>query len=178
MKPFTIDNSAEFYFCTDVIVGWQYVSTSPQFFDVIINTLKHCQENKGLRVHGFVIMPNHVHTILSAEQSNLSDILRDYKRYTSKTISGMLQISGANRLTRYFSQAAKTASRGNTYKVWQQGSHPEAITSQKFFVQKLNYIHENPVRKGYVEKPEHWVYSSARNYFLGDDTIIKIDKLE
>ncbi|HEY5614884.1 MAG TPA: transposase, partial [Bacteroidota bacterium] len=64
------------------------------------------------------------------------------------------------------------------YKVWQQGSHPEAITSQKFFVQKLNYIHENPVRKGYVEKPEHWVYSSARNYFLGDDTIIKIDKLE
>jgi hypothetical protein len=63
-------------------------------------------------------------------------------------------------------------------KIWQEGYHPVAIKSKTFFNEKLDYIHYNPVKKGFVEKPEHWKYSSARNYLLGDDSLIVIDKIE
>lgn len=178
MKPYAIAPDAELYFCTDTIVGWQYVFMSPEFFDVIIRSLKYCQTHKDLRIHAYVIMPNHVHTILLATNNKLSSILRDYKRFSSKEISKLLGTDRNKRLQSYFARAASKANRGNEYKVWQRGSHPEAIISRDFFLQKLNYIHENPVRKGYVEKAEHWLYSSARNYYSNDHSLIQIDILE
>jgi lipopolysaccharide export system protein LptC len=60
-------------------------------------------------------------------------------------------------------------------KVWQEGYHPKAILSEKMFNQKLEYIHNNPILKGFVEKPEYWKYSSARNYMNDDHSIIKLD---
>jgi REP element-mobilizing transposase RayT len=86
-KPYSINQNDSLYFCTDVICGWQYVFTPPEFFQIIINSLIYCRNEKGLYVQGYVIMPNHVHTILSALNNNLSDIIRDYKRFTSKKIS-------------------------------------------------------------------------------------------
>lgn len=178
MKPFTITKDADYYFCTDTIVGWQCVFTAFPFFNTIIDSLKYCQREKGLRIHGYVIMPNHIHTVLSSENNNLSDILRDFKRFTSTEISELLQEAGNKKLLKYFSKAAEKTGQGNEYKIWQTGSHPEAIVSHNFFIQKLNYIHENPVRKGFVEKPEHWVYSSAKNYAAGDHSILKVDLIE
>jgi REP element-mobilizing transposase RayT len=177
-KPYTFTDAAEIYFCTDVTIGWQYVFTSIEFFSAIIDSLKYCQLHKGLRLHGYVIMPNHVHTVLSAGDGDLSGVVRDYKRFTSTKISELLQESENNRLLRYFSRAAKRAGRGNTFKIWQAGSQPEPILSHGFFLQKLNYIHENPVRKGFVSRPEHWTYSSARNYYLNDHSVIGVDMLE
>ena len=63
-------------------------------------------------------------------------------------------------------------------KIWQEGYHPVAIKNGRLFEQKLDYIHFNPVEKGFVEKPEHWKYSSARNYLLGDDSLLSIDEIE
>ena len=178
MKPFTITKDAEYYFCTDTIVGWQYVFTSFPFFNAIIESLKFCQTEKGLRVHGYVIMPNHIHTILSATNGNLSDILRDLKRFTSHKISDMLTETSNTKLLNYFATTAERVGKGNDYKIWQSGSHPEMIISQDFFTQKLSYIHNNPVRKGFVEQPEHWLFSSARNYAFGDHSILKVDLVE
>jgi hypothetical protein len=90
MKPYSINGIDEFYFCTDTIVGWQYVFTSHEFFEVIIQSFKHCQREKGLNVHAYVIMPNHVHSILSATKGNLAEILRDFKRFTSRAITDLL----------------------------------------------------------------------------------------
>jgi len=178
MKPFRFNKDNSLYFCTDTVVGWQYVFTSPPFFDCIVESLKFCQERKGLRVHAYVIMPNHLHAILSAANQNLSDIVRDYKRFTSEKISALLQETHSRALSSYFATAARIAKKGNQSKIWQSGSHPETIESGRFFDQKLNYIHENPVRKGFVRNPEDWLYSSARNYFLNDHSIIKIDMLD
>jgi len=178
MKPFAITKEVEYYFCTDTIVGWQYVFTSFPFFNTITEALEYCRGEKGLRIHGFVVMPNHIHTILSAAEGNLSDILRDFKRFTSKKISDTLTETNNNKLLRYFTATAERDGKGNDYKIWQSGSHPEAIVSKDFFNQKLNYIHNNPVRKGFVEYPEHWLYSSARNYATGDHSILKVDLVE
>ena len=175
MKPYCITKNTPYYFCTDTIVGWQCVFISLPFFEAIVDSFNYCQREKGLMIHGYVIMPNHIHTILSAANGNLSDVLRDYKRFTSGRISELLNEAGNNRLLNYFSTAAGRIGRGNEYKVWQSGSHPEAIISNDFFIQKLNYIHNNPVRKGFVERPEYWMFSSARNYVMDDHSVLKID---
>ena len=123
-------------------------------------------------------MPNHVHSIVSASQGNLSSIIRDYKRHTSWRISELLGETRNRRLLKYFRSVARREERGNDHKIWQSGSHPILIESGEFFDQKLEYIHHNPVVKGYVERPEYWKFSSARNYFLNDHSVIKIDILE
>ena len=125
-KPYSITEDVSTYFCTDVIVGWQYVFTSPEFYQIIIDSLKHCQKEKGLNVHGYVIMPNHVHTILSAKNDNLSDIIRDYKRFTSRRISEALESIARRKLTRYFSVVARmVGARGDGANGWPaRGIHP------------------------------------------------------
>jgi putative transposase len=178
MKPFRFDKEHSLYFCTDTIVGWQYVFTSPPFCECIIDSLKYCQKKKGLRLHAFVIMPNHLHTIISSVDANLSNIIRDFKRFTSESITDLVHKADNRRLLEFFAEAARFDKRGNQFKIWQGGSHPEAIETGGFFDQKLRYIHENPVRKGFVKNPEDWLYSSARNYYLHDDSVIKIDCLD
>ena len=177
-RPWSFQHTGDLYFCTDVIVGWQCVFTSIEFFESIIDSLKYCQANKGLQLHGYVIMPNHLHTIISASKNNPSDIVRDFKRHTSKQISDLLNEKRNGRLLRYFSSVADREGKGNAFKIWQSGSHPILIDSGDFFDQKLEYIHNNPVRKGYVESPEHWKYSSARDYVLNDHSIIAVNMLE
>ncbi len=61
--------------------------------------------------------------------------------------------------------------------VWQRENYPELIESEKFYLQKAEYIHNNPVKKYYVEKPEDWIYSSARNRIAFDNTIIEVDSI-
>jgi hypothetical protein len=51
--------------------------------------------------------------------------------------------------------------------VWQEGYHPQMITREDVFKQKVEYIHNNPVKRGFVEEVEHWIYSSANNYLCG-----------
>lgn len=177
MKQYSIIPSCKYYFCTDTIWGWQHVFASEQFFQVIINALKYCRKKKGLLIHGYVIMPNHIHSILSTSNGNLSAILRDYKRFTSTEISRLLDETNNSRLMNYFSTAAKELQQGNDFTIWQRGSHPIGLHSQEMFRQKLIYMHNNPVRKGYVFAPEHWKYSSAQNYILNDQSIMEIDVL-
>ncbi len=134
--------------------------------------------NKGLHLHGYVIMPNHVHYILSTDaEINLSDVMRDLNSHTSKEITALLQAEKKWEGLWDSYRSADYAGRGNVHKIWQDGFHPIAIETEKFFLEKLNYIHENPVRKGFVEKAEHWKYSSARNYILDDHSLIRVECL-
>jgi REP element-mobilizing transposase RayT len=178
MSRWKILPDIEHYFITSTIVDWEYVFTSEPYFDVIIHSLEYCMKNKGLHLHGYVIMPNHVHYIVSANLgNNISDIFRDFNTHTSREITRLLKSERRHGSLSEFSDSAQFDDRGNVYKVWQDGFHPIAIESEKFFLEKLQYIHENPVRKGYVEIPEHWKYSSARNYLLDDHSIIRVECL-
>lgn len=121
-------------------------------------------------------MPNHAHYIVSAEPpKRLSNIMRDFNRYTSQKITYLLEETQRTDILALLRIAAFQEGRGNQYKVWQDGFHPIAIDMSNFFEEKLNYLHDNPVRKGFVERPEDWRYSSARNYLLDDHSIIQID---
>lgn len=164
------------YFSTSTIVEWLSVFTSDIYFNIIIDSLKHCQANKGLNLIAYVIMPEHIHLVTSnLERVNLSDIMRDFKRFTSNQITRQLEKDNKGSLLDILQKSA-VKGKGNTeYKVWQDDFHPEAIYSETFLKQKTDYIHYNPVKRGLASKPEDWPYSSARNYISNDETIIKVD---
>jgi putative transposase len=179
MSTWKIIPGINLYYITTTIVEWQCVFHSIPMFHTIIESLKYCSLYKGLHVHGYVIMPNHAHYILSTDQpERLSSVIRDFNRFTSQKITTLLNEQYEHEILDIFHDAALDEGRGNRYKVWQEGYHPIAIESEKFFRQKLDYLHENPVRKGFVEKPEHWLYSSARNYLLDDHSSIDIECME
>jgi len=179
MSRWKILAGVNIYFATSTTVEWQNVFVSIPLFETMIESLKYCIAHKGLHLHGYIIMPNHSHYILSAElPERLSGIMRDYNRFTSQRITELLEVTQREEALRTFRTAAVEEGRGNRYKVWQEGFHPIAIGTADFFQEKLNYLHNNPVRKGFVERPEHWKYSSARNYLLNDHSIIPVECLD
>ena len=134
----------------------------------IINSLQFCQKEKGLVLFGYCLMPSHLHLIARAESSyTLSDILRDFKKFTSKAIIKQIMEEPESRrdwMMEYFRRAGENLKGISNYKVWQNGNHSEVITSNKFFDEKLEYLHNNPVKELIVEEPEDYLFSSARNY--------------
>ena len=171
------DNKNKIHFLTFTTIEWIDIFTKQEYFDLIINTFKHCQKNQGLLLYGFVIMTNHIHCLVSAKENySLEDIVASFKKFTTSQIKELLEKD--NR--KYLSALIKSSfakKKNNFFQIWQRENYPEIIESEKFFLQKLNYIHNNPVKKGYVIKPEDWLYSSARNYLLNDNSVIVVDEI-
>ncbi len=127
-------------------------------------------------------MSNHVHLIISAKENNVSDVLGDFKKFTSKQIiKAITEHPGESRrewMLKIFKDAGKKNSRNLNYQFWEQDNQPKIIYTPEFAAQKLEYIHNNPVEAGIVEKAEEYIYSSARNYFYGNQCgLIKIEFL-
>ena len=124
-------------------------------------------------------MLNHFHLMARAiEGIKLSDILRDFKKHTSKRISGELEEDNRRLLLYVIRKAAERDKKNQDYKVWQDAYHPQIVYTPEVFRQKLDYMHQNPVRKGFVEKPEYWSYSSARNYLLNDHSTMEVELMD
>ena len=115
-------------------------------------------------------MSNHLHLIVSAKNNDLSDVLRDFKKFTSKQIIAAIETiqheSRRDWMLNIFRVQGEKNSRNKTYQFWRQDNQPQELYSPAFIFQKINYIHNNPVEAGIVEKPEHYLYSSAKDYFL------------
>ena len=123
-------------------------------------------------------MSNHLHMIISSKDGIiLASIMRDFKKFTSKKIISLIKNDGIesrrNWILDRFELAGKKLNRIKNYKVWKDGNHPEELYSNKFIQQKLNYIHNNPVTAEIVDEPEHYLYSSARDY-IGEKGLIDI----
>lgn len=156
------------YFVTLTVVGWIDLFTRVNHKRLIIDSLAYCQKHKGLTIFAYCVMPSHIHAIFRADgESTLSDILRDFKTYTSKRLVTQIIEEPESRrewMLTYFKESCKHLKRNQKYKVWQDGNHAEEIFSTRFLYQKLNYIHNNPVKDQIVEYPEEYIFSSARNY--------------
>ncbi len=153
------------YFITFTLVEWIPLFEIPEFASILIDSLTFSVQNKGLEIYGYCIMPSHVHLIVKSSINPLGSVIRDFKKYTATHIVQLMKISGEyNEYLLIFRKKASEIKRNKHVKVWLDGYHPEIIFSNKFFFQKLNYIHNNPVVAGLVTVPEDYYYSSARNY--------------
>ena len=166
------------HYLTFTVVGWVDVLTRKETRQIIIDALIYCIENKGLILYAYVIMTNHVHLILQATKDcgGLSAIIRDFKKHTSKEIIKWVNFSNKESRKEWmqmvFKYHAKLNNNNSEYQVRVQNSRPKEIVLPKFARQKLNYIHYNAVRAGYVDRPEDYIYSSYRAYYCDDREVI------
>ena len=168
----------ELYFITSTVIDWIDIFTRPAYKNIVVESLQYCQKNKGLEIYAWVLMTNHLHMIVgTCGNYQIGDILRDFKKHTSKTIVKAIeenqQESRKEWLIDKFKFRAANDSKVTNYKFWQEGNHVEAITSYDFYLEKLNYIHMNPVKQEIVDKPEDYSFSSARNY-CGEKGLIDV----
>jgi len=174
-----IRDQLSLHFLTFTIMGCIDIFANHRYSDIVLESFSFCRKNKRLRIGAYVIMSNHIHVIWQAGNNNLSDIIRDFKTYTSKAITAAIESEPERRkewLLYLHSFYAKKTNANDYYKVWTGDNHPEEILSESFMKTKLDHIHNNPVRAGIVAEPDHYLYSSARNYYTGSG-IIEIDFL-
>ncbi|AZA78664.1 transposase [Chryseobacterium sp. G0186] len=146
------------YFVTCTVHQWVDVFTRDEYKNILVDSLKYCQKEKGLKIYVWVIMTNHIHLIIGTSKDNLSDILRDFKKFTSKQIF--------NAISNHRQESRKhwmlwLLTKGDGILFWQEGYHGEEIRTIDFYRTKECYIHLNPVRAGIVAKEEEYVYSSC-----------------
>lgn len=161
------DDPEGIYFVTLTVVFWIDLFTRKELKHIVVDSLKHCQDEKGLVIYGWCLMPSHLHMIIRTNKEPLPAIIRDFKKFTSKQIVNTISLINESRsewLLSSFQKAGANLKRITNYKVWQDGNHPELLMSNSFLDQKLDYLHFNPVEGEIVDEPEYYWYSSARDY--------------
>ena len=161
------------YFMTMTVNHWLPVFTRPETVDIVLDSWRWLQRNEDFRLHGYVILENHIHLV--ARSPDISATIKRSKSYTARAIIDHLRernVRGLLDLMALFKRAHKTES---TYQFWEEGSHPQRIETEHVMRQKLDDIHQNPVKRGFVDLPEHWRWSSAGDY-AGLPGLIDVDR--
>jgi REP element-mobilizing transposase RayT len=164
---------------TFTVVGWIDLFSRQVYRDILIKNMAYCRKNKDLLIGAFVIMTNHLHVIWQSKCGKLSDTLRDFKSFCTKELIAAINGENESRenwLLHMFQFYASRTNQNKDFKIWTGDNHPEEIVTPEFLMTKLNYIHENPVRAGWVSEPEDYLYSSANNY-AGRKGVMEIDYL-
>ena len=164
------------YHITSVVQGRLPIFVRPSFVVPLFDSLNYYRYHHSFNLLGYVIMPDHLHLlILPFGESPVSDIMRDYKRFTSGRITRQARVECRTDWLEKFESAGDRSERAE-FKVWQDGSWEQLVFTEKFLREKLNYIHSNPMRAGLVGNPDRYPFSSYRNYELGDESLIEIDR--
>ncbi len=153
------------HFLTFTVLNWIALFGNTDVVQIVLNSLKFMVENKRLTLHGWMIMENHIHLIASA--LDLSKEIHDFKSFTARSIIDFLEKNHFSSLLDQFRIFKKGHKVHQEYQFWEEGSHPEMILNLEMLNQKLDYIHHNPIRRGYVDEPSHWRYSSYVDYHGG-----------
>jgi putative transposase len=168
---YMIHEPASTYFLTCTIVGWLPVFTRPEAAQTVLDSWRFLREHGRLTLYGYVIMENHLHLIASATE--LAKEIGDFKSFTARRILDMMEAKGGDTILDILRSLKPERKLDRKYQLWAEESHPQKILNQEMMLQKLDYIHNNPVRRGYVDDPTHWRYSSARTY-AGQEGLVPI----
>jgi putative transposase len=159
---YRIKDQQAVYFITSTVHQWVDVFTRQDYVQIVIDSLKFCQKEKGLKIYAWVIMSNHIHLIIQSEKNHLSDILRDFKKYTSTQIIRAIENNSKESRKKWLLWLLK---KDNKIWFWEEGYHGEEIYSEDFFMTKLKYMHLNPVMAGIVLKEEEYLNSSCGDFY-------------
>ncbi|MFC6999745.1 REP-associated tyrosine transposase [Rufibacter roseus] len=167
-RKYKFRDNEKLYFVSFAVVHWIDVFIRNEYRQVLLDSLRYCQEKKGLEVYAYCLMTSHVHLIISSQGKPLAEILRDFKSFTStqlrKAITENPQESRKEWMLWVMERAGKRNGNNKGFQFWQQHNHPIVLNSNFLIQQKLDYLHNNPVEAGFVEQPEDYIYSSARDY--------------
>lgn len=170
-SQYKIRDQSKLHFVTFTVIDWIDAFIRDEYRIILIDSIKYCQANKGLEVYAYCIMTSHVHMIIGTSGTNeLNAIIRDLKSFTSRHIRKAMENSNhvlesrKNWMLKRMYIAGKYNPNNKDFQFWQQNNHPIELSTNEMIDQRLEYIHLNPVASGFVDVPEAWVYSSARDY--------------
>jgi REP element-mobilizing transposase RayT len=150
------------HFLTCTVVAWLPVFTRKEAVQIVLDSWTFLQREGSIALLGYVVLENHLHFIAAGE--DLSHHVGRFKSYTARRLIDLLEDKGAHTLLEILAYYKLRHKVDQELQLWQEGSHPQAIADDAMMWQKLEYLHNNPVNRGYVDDPLHWRYSSARNY--------------
>jgi len=179
-RKYKFHNQEGIYFVSFATVYWVDVFVREQYFETMAESLEFCQENKGLVLYAFCILPSHVHIIFRDANNDPGKLIKEIKTYTSKELQKLIlenpQESRKEWILWMFKRAGIKNSNVKGSQFWQQHNKPIELWSNKVMQQKLDYVHNNPIEAGFVTEPHYWKYSSAANY-AGEPGVIKVEIL-
>ncbi|WP_310441812.1 REP-associated tyrosine transposase [Sulfurimonas sp.] len=150
------------HFVTCTILHWIPIFTRVETTNIIFESLKYLQETDNLKLYAYVILENHLHLVVSSDDIGKS--MRKFKAHTAKEILKLLQDKDVKTILEQLAFYKKAHKKETTYQLWQEGIQPKLIKDDKMMIERINYIHQNPVKRGYVDEAKFWRYSSARDY--------------
>ena len=169
MERYRIVEGVGIYFLTFTIVEWLPVFIDEPQCKIVTNSLNFCIREKNLGVNAYVLMPNHIHAIVfdrEFDSERLKHTLDDFRKFTGRQLSDYC----AQHMSMFYVELfRKHAGEDRQRRFWQPTQHPEGVVTDRFWQEKINYIHWNPVRKGLVRNPEDWRFSSA-SFWLAEKT--------
>ena len=152
-------------FFTATILEWNHLLKHDKYKNIITDSLDYLVNNQRVAVYGFVIMPNHIHLIWHiAENNKRQDIQRDFLKYTAQMIKFDLEANHPLILEKF-----KVDAKDRNYQIWERNPLSIDLWTENVLLQKLNYIHENPLKSHWNLCNEAWEYrySSAKFYETG-----------
>ncbi|TMM45286.1 REP-associated tyrosine transposase [Colwellia ponticola] len=161
------------HFVTLTVLHWIPIFTRPQTVAIIFDSLSFLMQ-EGLKIHAYVVLENHLHLVVQSH--DLSKDLARMKSYTAKALIAYLAEHNVKTILEQLAFYKKAHKGERAYQFWQEGCHPELIQSDDMMRQKIEYIHQNPVKRGYVDQAKHWRYSSARDY-EGENGLLAVCKV-
>lgn len=165
------DESYPYFITTGVHFGLPLFS-NPNAAKIILDNLQFLKEEREVLLIAYVIMENHIHFIVKG--TNLRNKIGNFKSYSARKIIDLLKEQHHTRWLKRMKRVKPNFKEDQDYQFWNESFRPKQIISDKMMIQKIEYIHNNPVNRGYVDKPEHWRYSSARNY-AGMESLIQVN---
>ncbi len=158
------------YFVTSTVVDWVDVFTRDIYRDILLDSFRFCQQNQGLQLHAWVLMPNHFHLICSCiNNADPAMVIKNIKSFTAmKLIDAIInnpQESRKRWMLDLFEKNGANMKSNFRFQFWQHENHPVLLTNKEMYDQRLVYTHENPERAGFVRQPQDWKYSSAIDYY-------------
>lgn len=168
MSNYKIYDGTYLYFVTFTINNHIPLFTDAIYRDIVINSLKFSIENRSLRIFAYVIMSTHIHLIVFDAQfdnQRLQKTINEFRKFTGNALLKQIKKDDQSILEKFI----ETHRTDREHRIWAVGFHPIGIENEKMLVQKINYIHENPVKAGLTDNPLNWKYSSAKSWETGEE---------
>jgi putative transposase len=173
-------NQEGLYFVSFATVNWIDVFVREEYCAIITDSLNYCSEHLGLQIYCWCIKPSNIHLIFSTKDANPSQVLGRFKEYTAKKLAKAIETNSVESRKEWMlwmmTRAASKNSSVSKLQFWQHHNQPIELWSIAVIEQKVNYIHENPVKAGFVVQADHWKYSSAVDY-SGKKGLVKMQLL-
>jgi len=150
------------HFITCTVLHWIPLFTRKESVEILLESFKYLQQTDNLKLYAYVILENHIHII--AQSDNIGQSMAKFKRHTARQLIKLLEQENVKTILDQLAFYKKAHKSDRTYQVWQEGLQPKLMQTDAIMINKIKYIHQNPVKRGYVDEDKHWRYSSARDY--------------